>query len=49
MAKRRHRFTMDEVLGTVLLDYEEDDSDEPMMEGSNNDFVYIPADERRRQ
>lgn len=45
MAKRQW-FTLDEVLDDVLSDDEDYDPDEPMMEGSDDDFSDLEMDER---
>ena len=45
MTKRLH-FTLEEVLDDVLSDDEDvDDPDEPMMEGSDDDFSDLEMDE----
>ena len=44
MTKRLH-FTLEEVLEDVLSDDEELDDDEPMMEGSDDEFLDLEVDE----
>ena len=44
MTKRPH-FTLEEVLEDVLSDDEELDNDEPMMEGSDDEFSDLEVDE----
>ena len=44
MTKRLH-FTLEEVLEDVLSDDEELDNDEPMMEGSDDEFSDLEVDE----
>ena len=44
MTKRLH-FTLEEVLGEVLSDDEDLDDDEPMMEGSDDEFTDLEVDE----
>ena len=44
MTKRLH-FTLEEVLEDVLFDDEELDNDEPMMEGSDDEFSDLEVDE----
>ena len=45
MAKRQH-LTLEEVLDDVLSDDEDYDPDEPMMEGSDDEFSDLEMDER---
>ena len=44
MTKRLH-FTLEEVLEDVLSDDEDLDDDEPMMEGSDDEFSDLEVDE----
>ena len=44
MTKRLH-FTLEEVLEDVLSDDDDLDDDEPMMEGSDNEFSDLDMDE----
>ena len=44
MTKRLH-FTLEEMLEDVLSDDEELDNDEPMMEGSDDEFSDLEVDE----
>ena len=44
MTKRLH-FTLEEVLEDVLSDDEDLDDDEPMMEGSDDEFSDLDVDE----
>ena len=44
MTKRLH-FTLEEVLEDVLSDDEDLDDDEPMMEGSDDEFTDLEVDE----
>ena len=49
MAKTATFVHSDEERDTFLLDYEDDDTDEPMMECSNYElYIILPGDERQQ-